>query len=132
MARERRIVGIPSIRLKEIAKHGSAGVLTSCLATNPTRRADFHVRMTYLASVPRVQWHKKQFRSLKKGISEIKWTSDKQEWRALGFDSSGFFVVVRCCTHKQSVYDPSDCIDRAIKLKKEVESGMWETRLYEF
>lgn len=132
MARERGIVGIPSIRLKEIAKLGSAGVLTSCLATNPTRRADFHVRIAYLASVPRVQWHKKQFRSLKKGISEIKWSSDKQEWRALGFDSGGFFIVVRCCNHKQRVYDPPDCIDRAAKLKKETEAGMWEIRSYEF
>jgi hypothetical protein len=88
--------------------------------------------MAYLASVPRIKWHKKQFRNLKKGVSEIKWTSDKQEWRALGFDFGGFFVVVRCCCHKQNVYDPADCIDRAIALKKEAETGKRETRVYEF
>ena len=109
------------------------GVLTSCLSVSSTRKADFRVRLVYLASTPRVQWHKKQFRSLKKGVSEIKWTSDKKEWRALGFDSKdGYFVVVRCCTHKQRVYDPTDCIDRAVKLKKEVEAGLWETYIYEF
>lgn len=125
-------MNVPSIRLKEIAKPGSAGVLTSALSMYLTCKADFRVRVVYLATVPRVQWQKKQFRYLRKGISEIKWSSDKKEWRALGFDSGGYFIVVRCCTHKQNVYDPADCLDRAIKLKREVEIGQRETRLYEF
>jgi hypothetical protein len=125
------IVGIPSIRLKEIAKAGSVGVLTGALAGDDAVRAEFRVRLVYLSSIPRLDWNKKQFRYLKKGVFEIKWTSGKVEWRALGFDSGGYFVVVRCCTHKQNVYSPADCIDRAIKLKAEVQSGFWETKEYE-
>lgn len=101
------------------------------LAAHPKCRADFHVRMVYLAAIPRVQWNKKQFRILRKGISEFKWTSEKKEWRALGFDADGFFIVVRLCNHKQKIYDPPDCLDRAVKLKKEVEAKLWELRHYE-
>jgi putative component of toxin-antitoxin plasmid stabilization module len=124
-------VGVPSIRIREIARAGSAGVLSKALATHPAQRADFKVRVKFLSQIPRVQWTNKQFRSLKKGIFEIKWTTGKVEWRALGFDRDGYFVVVRCCTHKQNVYDPADCIDRAIELKKEAEKGDWEIREYE-
>ena len=124
-------LSVRTLRLKEIVNRGGRGVLVSALATNATVRADFDTRVKYLRIIPRDQWTKKQFRHLKKQIYEIKWTSSKVEWRALGFYVGDHFVVVRCCTHKDQVYDPHDCLERAIQLKAEVQAGSWETRHYE-
>ena len=122
---------IPSVRLKEIAKAGSRGVLSSFLAKSETRRVDFEVRVKYLRSVPRMEWHIKQFRSLGKGLFEIKWISEGVQCRAMGFDLDGFFTIVKCCTHKDNVYDPPSCIKRAHELVLEVTRRDWDLLSYE-
>lgn len=109
-------VGVPtepqlSLRLRQVQKVSGIGVLEDELHGDATARADFRVRVMHLQKFPRVQWQKKQFRSLGNQLFEIKWKSRKSEWRAIGYDDSdGYFVVVKICTHKDQVYDPANCI----------------------
>ena len=114
-----------SLRLREIVGANGKGVITDWLSKEPAARAKFHVRIGNLRLVPRTDWNNNQFHKLKDadGVHEIKWKSGSKEWRALGFDRSGFFVMLIGCTHKGDVYDPKSCIDTAVTRKKETEQG---------
>jgi hypothetical protein len=121
----------PTLRIKELESLSGRGVLTEFLKGEDKARARFRVRAISLSRVLRVEWQIKQFRPLGDGIFEIKWSCCDKEWRALGFDSDGYFLVVRGCTHKGRVYDPHDCIQRAKSLKLEYLRGKWKSRDYE-
>ena len=94
------------------------GVITAWLRQYAAARAKFRVRVEHLAKFPRTEWNKKQFRHLGGGLYEIKWEDDKP-FRALGFDKDRHFVMVLGCTHKDKVYQPSNCIATAKKRMKE-------------
>lgn len=113
-----------SLRLRQAQKISGSGVLDEELHGDATARADFRVRVLHLQKFPRVQWQKKQFRSLGKQLFEIKWKSRKREWRAIGYDDAdGYFVVVKICTHKGQVYDPASCIEKSREIKSLAQSG---------
>jgi hypothetical protein len=114
-----------SLRLREIVGANGEGVITDWLSTESDARARFHVRIGNMRKVPKTDWTKKQFRKLKKadGIAEIKWEAGNKQWRALGFEKDGYFLMLIGCTHKGDVYVPASCIQTAMRLKKEVEKG---------
>jgi phage-related protein len=122
----------PSIRLQEIVLRNGAGAITAWLSQSPAARARFRVRIRDMQKIPRVDWNKKQFRGLGRGLFEIKWVCDGKQWRALGLDHKGFFVMVLGCTHKQNIYDPVECLSIARKRQKEVQRGEWNVADYEF
>jgi hypothetical protein len=113
----------PSLRLREITGADGQGVITSWLARHGEAKARFRVRIGNLSKVPRTDWNKKQFHKLKDahGVAEIKWEAGNKQFRTLGFDIDGYFVMLIGCTHKDDNYDPSNCINTAIKLKQETE-----------
>jgi len=118
-------------RLRELVGGNGRGVISGWLVSYPGARARFRIRVKGLRSIPRSDWNIKQFRPLGGGIFEIKWESDKKQWRALGFDHEGYFLLVLGCTHKGNVYVPADCIATAKKRKAEATSGEWGTADYE-
>src|SRR5437763_1542528 len=108
-----------SLLLQEILGAGGKGVITAWLAKHPGARAKFRIRVRKLRLVPRVDWNTKQFRYLESGIAELKWDWEKKEFRALGFDHKGYFVMVLGCIHKGKVYDPANWLDTAKTRKAE-------------
>lgn len=124
---------VPTLRLQEIVGANGKGVITDWLSGQNAARAKFHVRVGNMAKVPPTDWNKKQFHKLKKadGVAEIKWEAGNKQWRALGFNRNGFFVMVVGCTHKDDVYDPKGCIETAIRRKGEVERGVYKIINYE-
>src|SRR5580658_6209296 len=102
-----------SLRLREIVR-GDVGELSQWFAVNVSARAKFRIRVQHLQKINRAEWNKKQFRSLGGGLFEIKWSNrDKIEFRAIGFDREGSFVVVIGCNHKMGVYDPPKSLETA-------------------
>ena len=112
-----------SLRLKQLQKLSGSGVLDDELNGYSTARADFRVRVLYLQKIPRTEWNIKLFRGLGNKLFEIKWKSGKVQWRALGYDADGYFVIVKVCTHKDDVYDPANCKDKAHALKADASNG---------
>src|SRR6266481_3337734 len=113
----------PSLLLRELIGSGGRGVITTWLAKHPGARAKFRIRIKKLQMVSRIDWNKKQFRYLEAGLAEIKWEWGKKEWRAIGFDHKGYFVMVLGCTHKDRVYDPVDWLKTSKLRKGEAERG---------
>ena len=124
-----KVVQFPGsgLRLKELLGVAEKGLFTLWLSRYPGARAKFRVRVKNLRLTPQAEWNKTQFRHLGKGLSEIKWTFGKKEFRAVGFYHGGYFVVLLGCTHKQGVYDPHDWLQTAKKRKGEVENEEWST-----
>jgi phage-related protein len=116
-------------RLRELIS--GKGVITRWLAKEHGARARFRIRVRDLRRIPRADWTKKQFNGLGDDVYEIKWEFGKKQWRALGFDSKGYFVMVLGCTHKDDVYDPVECLHTAKRRKKEAERGEWGIADYE-
>lgn len=117
----------PSIFLTEIVGAGcTVGEITTWLAGSAEARAAFRVRVVNMALTPRACWHKKQFRKVEGELCEIKWKAEKREWRALGFDYEGHFVMVLGCIHKGSVYDPPNWKNTAQGRITEVKNGKWK------
>ena len=119
-----------SLRLREVVKDGE-GELTRWFALNRGSRAKFRIRVQHLQKTSRTEWNKKQFKYLRDGLAEIKWKCSDKEFRAVGFDFKGFFVMLLGCTHKQGVYDPHNWLNTAKKLKGEVENEQWHTAAFE-
>ena len=117
---------VPSLRLREVAKDG-IGEITQWFAANKGARARFRIRVQHLQKTPRTDWNVAQFRKLDEGLAEIKWKCEKKQFRAIGFDSSGSFVMVIGCTHKMNVYDPVECLKTAKRIKGEVDNGIRQT-----
>ena len=87
------------------------------------------VRALYLAKIPRVEWDKKHFRSIKgiPGAFELKWKAEKREFRASGYDhAEGYFVMVLGYTHKQGTYDPPDWLKTTRRNKVDAQNGNYE------
>jgi hypothetical protein len=124
-----KVVQFPGsgFRLSELVGPSGKGLVTSWLSSYPGARAKFRVRVKNLRLTPRTQWPVTQFRSLGSGLSEIKWKFEQKEFRAVGFDHEGFFVMLIGCTHKQNVYDPHNCLTTARQRKREVENEEWST-----
>lgn len=121
---------ITSLSLREI-KNDRGGAITNWLAKNSGARARFRIRVENLRNIPRIEWNWKQFHGLEDGLAEIKWKAQDKEFRAIGFDFEGAFVMVIGCSHKQNVYDPQSCLETAKRLKGEVERGQWRTISFE-
>jgi phage-related protein len=117
------------LRLKEVVGT-KGGEITIWLSDKPAPKAKFRVRAENLAIQPRTQWNKKQFKKLGQDLCEIKWESDNVQYRALGFDHEGYFVMVLGCIHKGKVYDPKNALATAEKRIAEVKNGQWDTREY--
>ena len=113
------------LRLREIVGANGKGVITSWLSSESEARSRFHVRIGHMRLVPQGDWTYKQYKKLKNadGVAEIKWEAGKKQWRALGFEIDGYFLMLIGCTHKQNVYNPPGCVKTAMRLKKEVEEG---------
>jgi hypothetical protein len=117
----------PSLLLEEIVGVGFAvGEITGWLAASAEARAAFRVRVVNMALTPRPFWHKKQFRKLEADLFEIKWKAENCEWRALGFDYEGRFVMVLGCVHKGGVYEPPNWKKTAQGRITEVKNGKWK------
>jgi hypothetical protein len=117
----------PSLLLMEIIGAGRAvGEITAWLAGSAEARAAFRVRVVNMALTPRPFWHKKQFRKLEGDLCELKWKAENSEWRALGFDYEGYFVMVLGCIHKGGVYDPPNWKKTAQGRIMEVKNGRWK------
>lgn len=116
---------ISSLRLREISRNG-IGRLTVWFLDNRGARAKFRIRVQHLRKIERADWSWKQFHGLDGGLSEIKWKAGNKQFRAIGFDRGGHFVMVIGCTHKMNIYDPVSCLDSALRLKKEAENGEWD------
>lgn len=116
---------VPLLRLRDLIGGGGKGVVGSWLPVGA--RARLRIRVQNLRRIPRAEWNRKQFRFLGAGLAEIKWEWGKVPYRIVGFDYSGFFVMLIGCTHKQGVYDPHHCLQTAGQRKKEVEDGKWRT-----
>lgn len=129
----------PTLRLREIVKgdkddkgeRRDKGEMTKWFAENRGSRAKFRIRVGNLQKVPRAEWNVAQFRNLGEGLSEIKWKFADKQFRAIGFDHEGSFVMLLGCTHKMNVYDPSQCLSTAKRLRKEVQNGEWKTIAFE-
>lgn len=119
-----------SLVLREALGNGK-GELTAWFTANKGARAHFRVRVGHLRKTDRVEWNKKQFRKLDKGLAEIKWKSGKTQCRAIGFDHKGAFVMVVGCTHKMNVYDPPGALATAERIKTEVQNGKRSTAEFE-
>jgi hypothetical protein len=115
-----------SLRLREVAKEG-VGEISQWFAENKGARAKFRIRVQHLLKMLRTDWNVAQFRKLDDGLAEIKWKCGKKQFRAIGFDFSGSFVMVLGCTHKMNVYAPSECLKTAQRIKGEVENGIRQT-----
>jgi len=113
--------------LQEIVGSGQGvGEITAWIAQSQAARATFRVRVENLSKTNRAQWNKTQFRKIEDELCEIKWKADNVQWRALGFDFRGFFVMVLGCTHKGKVYDPHDWRKTALRRIAEVKNGQWK------
>lgn len=121
---------IESLRLREIVRN-EQGVLTSWFNRDKAARARFRIRVNHLKRTPRLDWNRKQFHKLDGGLAEIKWESGNKQYRVIGFDYQGAFVMLLGCTHKQNIYDPASSLATAKRLKGEVENGSWNTRVFE-
>jgi phage-related protein len=119
-----------TFRLREVVK-GNKGEMTGWFESNRGARAKFRIRVGHLQKVPRAEWNVTQFRKLEDGLYEIKWKFADKQFRAIGFDHEGWFVMLLGCTHKMSVYDPSQCLSTAKRMKKEVQNGEWKTIAFE-
>lgn len=115
-----------SLRLREVAKDGN-GEITRWFVANKGARARFRIRVQHLQKMPRTDWNATQFHKLADGLAEIKWKCGKKQFRAIGFDFAGSFVMVLGCTHKMNVYDPSECLKTALRIKGEVGNGIRQT-----
>lgn len=113
----------PYLRVRQATDAQAKGLITEWLRKEGEARARFHVRLKHLAKILRAELNKKQFRHIEDGIWEIKWEAGKKQWRALGFDEDGWFVMVVGCTHKDNVYDPPNCFETAKKRRQETLDG---------
>ncbi|MGH9345481.1 MAG: hypothetical protein ACRD19_17175 [Terriglobia bacterium] len=58
-----------------------------------------------------------------RGLSELRWTCGKP-YRILGYTiSDHVFLMLIGCTHNAKKYDPSDCLNTAVKRKNDIENG---------
>jgi hypothetical protein len=90
---------------------------------------------TFLNTVAKKNlWQRPDYRTLsgkQKGIGELRWKSDGIPHRVIGYAiGDHHFLVLICCTHDGSKYDPSDCLESAAKRKKKIERG--EARYVEY
>jgi phage-related protein len=115
-----------SLRLREVVKDGSRE-MSKWFAANTGARARFRIRVEHLQKIDRNDWAWAQFHKLEDGLAEIKWKSGKKQFRAIGFDHNGWFVMVLGCTHKMSVYDPPGYLTTAKRIMREVENEQWNT-----
>lgn len=115
-----------SLRLREVARDGK-GEITQWFTANKGARAKFRIRVQHLQKMPRTDWNGAQFHKLAEGLAEIKWKCGKKQFRAVGFDFSGSFVMVLGCTHKMNIYDPPESLKTALRIKGEVENGIRQT-----
>lgn len=81
--------------------------------------------------MPRTEWQWKQFHALNYGLSEFKWEAQNKQFRLVGFDFDGAFVLLIGCTHKMNVYEPHGCLETAKRIKGEVERGERTTISFE-
>src|SRR5271156_1319833 len=89
---------IQVLKLQEIV-NGETGELTKWFSKNQGARARFRIRVGHMQKIPRAEWNRKWFHGLDGGISEIKWSFGGKQFRALGFDSDGAFLMLIGCTH---------------------------------
>jgi len=115
-----------SLRLREVLNDES-GEITKWFSANSGARAKFRIRVQHLQKIGRGEWNITQFRHLGDGLAEIKWKHGNKQFRAIGFDHQGWFVVVIGCIHKMNVYDPQSCLKTA-KIMGEVKDGTRKTR----
>jgi hypothetical protein len=72
---------------------------------------------------PRLKGYKK--------LGELRWTSEKKEHRLIGYLKQGTFYAVMGCTHKGSVYNPTDALDESERRRLRLESGSVQTVPYD-
>ena len=63
------------------------------------------------------------------GLGELRWVSEKQQQRLLGFFNGGYWYALVGCTHKQQVYSPTDALETAKRAKKDIEKQIKEQKL---
>src|ERR1019366_1947146 len=56
-----------------------------------------------------------------RGLGELRWISGKKQHRLLGFFGDGVWYAVLGCTHKQSIYSPTDALATAVNRKNEIQ-----------
>src|ERR1035437_6990317 len=66
-----------------------------------------------------------------RGLGELRWISGKKQHRLLGFFGDGVWYAVLGCTHKQSIYSPTDALATAVKRKNEIQKVEVKTVEYD-
>jgi hypothetical protein len=88
-------------------------------------QAKFLARLAALQQLPFSEWKEPLFKWLGNGIGEVRFKADGVQQRPLGFRGPGgadVFTLVFPATEKGDKFIPKDALDRAAKLKAEVES----------
>ena len=94
---------------------------------SPTVQADVDELLETLKK--KEKWDDSEFRArLKgkagKGLSEIKWKSERTQYRLIGMFCPGHeYIFLIGCTHKASIYDPPNAIETAAERKKDLANG---------
>jgi hypothetical protein len=66
-----------------------------------------------------------------RGLGELRWTSEKKEYRLVGYLHGGTFFAVMGCTHKGKIYDPADALEQADRRKDQIQNGAAKTVAYD-
>lgn len=90
----------------------------------PQARADFDTTLKTLSIT--LNWRDlQQFKSLKKGLGEIRFKSAGIQYRPAGYFGPGTrtFTIYVGCHKKQNIYVPPDAFNLAAKRKAKIEAG---------
>lgn len=121
--------GPPYLRPAEIRVRGEEDGFISKWIGDGEARAKMRVRVLHLAKIPRAEWDKKHFSSIKgvDGAFKLKWKAEKTQFRAGGYDHrEGYFVMVLGYTHKGKTYDPPGWLDTIKRRIAETKNGDYE------
>lgn len=84
------------------------------------------------------QWDARDFKPLRRGLSEFRFVSCKQQLRLIGFfwpprqpfDVAGNYTFLIGCSHKQRVYDPPDAMKTAAERMANLQRGIGSQHVY--
>lgn len=69
------------------------------------------------------EWKAPFFKNLGDGLGEIRWKSEKKQYRVIGCwwkNPNGYLLLIGC-THKQNIYDPPEAIKTADKRRRGIQ-----------
>jgi len=115
----------PEPRLREAIRSSGLGVITTWLEKHRGARAKMRIRVQNMRKILRIEWSENYFKAIRNGdgLYEVRWQFQNKQFRAGGFDSGGYFILVVGFTHKDHVYDPPDWLETGKRRMREVKRG---------